>query len=269
MAVAIILFVIVIMLFGASQTSIGSAMLPEGVSDAVRRLLPRSLISDANVSGLGEFEVTVNQAGAKIPVHVRQHDGMTFAWIDNAEEAVPNYGTYLFSGWHHNICPDSPVDAGKLKSRVDGALREAMATCGFTRAGAEVSTIEISVFVADEDVVSLDTVTEAFNEPDGRQWATALQEAVQHDDVGQNLTFARGSLLLDIRRTDSDAWLRRAVAVADIVLDVSPAEKERRMRVAITGLFQKFAPKKKSDPVFPKCDPSGTDCSHLYDSEHL
>lgn len=245
MAVAIILFVIVITLLCASQTSIGGAMLPEGVSDAVRRLLPRSLISDTNVNALGEIDVLVNQAGGKVPVHVRQHDGMTFAWLDNAAAEVPDHGTYAFSGWHQNVSPDSPIDAGRLKSRVEVSLREALATCGFTPAVAEAAAIEISVFVANEDVISLDTVSEAFNQPDSRQWATALQEAVQHDDVGQNRIFARGSLLLDIRNANSDTWLRRAVAVADIFLDVSSAEKERRMRVAMTGLFHKFVPKKK------------------------
>jgi len=226
-------------------------MLQERVSDAVRRLLP-GRVSDTTASGLGEFEVMVNQAGKKIAVHVRQHDGMTFAWIENAEATVPNHGTFAFSGWHHNISPSSSIDTGKLKARVDVSLREMLATLGFTPADAEVATIQISVFAAAEDVVSLDTVSEAFNEPDGHQWATALQQAVQHDHVNQHLIFARGSLILDVRRTDSGAWLRRAVAVADLVLDVSQAEKERRTRLAITGLFRNFIPKKKKPFGIPE-----------------
>ena len=251
MTFVIILLVVVVILLLGSQTSIGVAMLPEAVSDAVRQLIPRSLISDTTLSAQGEFDVLVNQAGGNIPVHVRQRNGMTFAWMDNSPINVPSPGTYAFSGWHHDLPVGSPINADKLKARIDVALQEALAPLGFTPASAESATIQISVFAADEDVVSLDTVTDAFNEPDGHQWATALQEAVQHDKVGEFRQFARGSLLLDVTKTDSGVWLRRAVGVADIVVDVSLAEKERRTRIAIKELLHNFVRKGKKSSRMP------------------
>ena len=45
---------------------------------------------------------------------------------------------------------------------------------------------------------------------------------------------------------------RRAVGVADIVLDVSLAEKERRTHIAIRELFHNFVPKGKRSSGMPE-----------------
>ncbi len=69
-----------------------------------------------------------------------------------------------------------------------------------------------------------------------------------------------GELLLDVTRTDSGVWLRRAVGFADIVIDVSLAEEERRTRIAIKELLYNFVPKAKRSSGRPQMQGRAAEC---------
>lgn len=77
----------------SSGTSIGRAMLPQTVNDAVSKLLPWSHITDASATATGEFQLQVSGNTQLQTVNVRHAQDMTIAWtFDPAAESPPKPG---------------------------------------------------------------------------------------------------------------------------------------------------------------------------------
>ena len=240
-----IVVVLIIIVLGSAGTPIGRAMLPRSVTDAVSKLLPRALIRDATANADGETIVLVGDKSNPKNVHVRRGDGRTIAWTYDAATQFPRSGTFAFTSFRHNLKPGSTVVPENVKAHVENALTDALAPKQFLPAERDVADVLIRVFGALEDEVELRTIGEAFNQPDGYEWGTALRTALQHDNVGETATFARGSLMLELIDSQTGRLLWEAVAMADVVVDVSEAERDRRTRQAIFELFAKFPPAKR------------------------
>ena len=241
-----IVVVLVIIIFGSAGTSLGRALLPRSVTDAVSKLLPQALIRDATANVDGETIVLVGSQADPKTVHVRRRDGMTIAWTYATTTQFPHSGTFAFTSFQHNLKPGSTDTPAKVKARVQNALTDALAPKQFQPAERDVADIWISVFGALEGEVKLENIGEAFNEPDGHEWGTALRIALTHDSIDQATTFARGSLMLEVVDSRARHVLWQAVAMADIVVDVSESERDRRIREAIGEIFKKFPPRQQA-----------------------
>lgn len=239
----LVIVVLFMCLVCSSGTSLGRALLPKAVADAVAKLLPRTLIRDASANVDGDIVVTAGGTEHAKTVYVRRHSGMTFAWTCDAASEFPRRGNFAFTSLQHNLKPGSTIVPEKVKSRIQSALTEVLASKAFQPADPDDADIWIRVFAALEGEVELQTLSGVFDQRDGYAWGTALRTALQHDSVHESATFARGSLLFDVVDSKSGRVLWQAVAIADIVIDVSSDERDRRTRQAITEVFRRFPPK--------------------------
>lgn len=239
---AVVVVVFILIAIGASGTSIGRALLPRAVIDAVSKLLPRGVITDAAANALDEFEVKVNGTGESQTIHVRRYKGATIAWTYDAATKFPQAGSFAFTGLQYDPESVSVVVPEEVERRIGAALADVLPPKGFVPRDAEKADLWIKVFGALEDEATLETISQAFDEPGGHQWAGALRTALQHDRVGEVATFARGSLVLEVTDARSKKALWRAAVMADIVVDVSPKERERRTREAIAEILRRFPP---------------------------
>ena len=237
---AIAVIAIVVFAVCAAGTSAGRAFLPRTITDVVSKLLPGRIITDVAAPGLGEFQVEVQGKGQSRTVHVRRRDGMTIAWTYDVTASFPQSGTFAITALQHNLTPKSAVAPENFKARVQQALTDVLEPKRFQPAPPEIANMWITVFLAIEDEVTLETLSEAFNQPDGHEWGTALRTALQYDSVGDVATLARGSLVLNVVDSRSAKVLWHAAAMADIVVDVTQEERERRTRKAITEMLLWF-----------------------------
>lgn len=240
--VLVIAIVLLAVLF--SGKSMSRLLLPRPVDEAVAKLLPRGLISDAAAKPSGEFQVQVKVGGKPQTVFVKRLAGATFAWAYDPTEECPASGSFAFTGLRHNLRSDSAISPTEVEHCIERALNDVMAAQDFQTAEVEEATIWIDIFGALEDEFSLDTIPEVFDESDREDWAAALRTALQHDNVGDVAIFARGSLLLHVLDSKSQRVLYRAATMFHIVVDVNEDERERRTREAITQMLQHFPPPK-------------------------
>ena len=243
--VAVGVAVIVVIAVCLSGTSIGHHFLPRAVRDVVLKVLPRAMISDTALHGVGEFQIKVSDLGQYKTVNVRRLKGAVFAWTYDSSAEFPRAGKFAFSGLRHNLKTDSVTAPERIEALVQQALVEVLQPKGFKPADVDSADILITVFGALEDEATLNTISEALDEPEGHQWAAALRNALQHEDVDEVATFARGSLVLHVIHARSTKVLWRAAAMADLVVDVSEKEQKRRTKVAITKMLERFPPKPK------------------------
>lgn len=243
---AIAVVAIVVILVAASGTSFGRWFLPRAVTDVVSKLRPRAQIRDALATDMDEFEVEVTApAGQPRIVRVRRSEGITFAWTFDTDANFPSNGTFALTIFRHNLRPDSAISPDEWEARIRASLEAVLKPRGFHQGAAETADLQISVFAALEDEVTLSSVDAAFDCHGGHDWAAALSAALQHGNVGETARFARGSLVVDVVDSRSTAMLWHAAAIASIVVDVSLAERERRTLKAIAGMLNHFPPGKE------------------------
>lgn len=233
---------VVLMAVAVSGTSIGRAMLPTPVNDVVSKLLPRALIADANATGHGDFELQVHGAAHLKTVHVRCREGMTIAWAYDPALEYVRTGTFAFSSFSHNLKPDAILEPAEVHARIQRALTEVLAAKKYQRAEPQGADILISVVGAIEDEMTLGELDAEFDRPDGHEWRQALSTAMSHDADAEVTVLARGSLVLQVLEAKSMNVLWRAAAIADVTLDVSDAEKQRRTSVAVSEMLKQFPP---------------------------
>ncbi|TWU30808.1 DUF4136 domain-containing protein [Novipirellula artificiosorum] len=243
--------VLVIVVLCSTSSTISGALIPQSVRDAVSKLMPGSPIVDATANMEGETVVFVGSKANSKTVYVRRGGEMTTACTYSSASRFPRSGTFAFIGFEHNLKPGMEAMAEQAETRIRKCLTEALALKQFQLAEQEVADILITVFCALDDHVELFTLGEAFDEPDGHKWGTALRTALRHDQVDEMATFARGSLLIEVvDATTDDVW--QAVAMADIVVEVSEKERARRTHRAIFQMLDKFPP--KSAKQSPQCE---------------
>lgn len=243
MTLTIVVIGIMLLAVCASGTSLGRALLPRAVTDVVSKLLPQSFITDATATDYNNFLLDVSGNSRLKQVNVRRCNGMTIAWTVDETQIVPQSGTFALISFRHNLNSDSTLVPEKVKKRVEIALADVLSTKQFQSADADLADLWISVFGALEDEVSLETITNSFERLDDLEWQAAVRTALSHVGVENAMKFGRGSLILDIVDSQTTEVLWRTAAIADMLVDVSDAEKERRTGVPIAEMLKKFPPR--------------------------
>ena len=239
---ALIIFGIVLLAVLGSGTSIGRAMLPQPVTDAVAKLLPWSRITDASATATGEYQLQVSGNAQLRTVHVRRVHDMTTAWTFDPEAEFPQAGIFALTRFRHNLKPGSSNQSESFEARVRQALIETLAPKHFEPAESTPADICINVFGAIENEIAINELGNVFDRPDSREWPLAVKTALTHDSGEKVTTIARGSLVLEVIEPRSGHVLWHAAAIADIVVEVRDAEKYRRVHSAITEMLRKFPP---------------------------
>lgn len=238
--VMLVLFMVI-----GSATPIGRAMLPESVTDVVTKLLPRTWIADVVATDDGRFELQVQGASRLKTVHVHHREDFTIACTYDTEQQCPQAGSYSFSEFRHNLRPGAASEPmpDMVRERIDSALRETLAAKQFLPIGGDTSDVLVSVFVAIEDEVPVDSLTDSFDRNNNAEWKAAVTTAMRHDGVQNPATIANGSILLDIIDSHSMQVLWRSAAIGKIVVDVTDLERERRIWLTVSEMLKAFPPK--------------------------
>ncbi|MCA9212830.1 MAG: DUF4136 domain-containing protein [Planctomycetales bacterium] len=238
--------VLVILLVFASTTDMGRMMLPNSVHDAVSKLLPNSWITEATVVDAGRFDVQVAGATRLKTVHVRRSGNMTIAWTFDKDQPCPQKGTYSFVDSDHNLTTASnakPTPAG-IQARIETALDETLVKKDFHPVQRTEAGILITAFAAIENPVAVEALEDQLGRDDNTEWKAAVRTAMQHGGAKNPTTIANGSILLSVFEADKHRVLWRAAAIGKIAVDVSEAERERRIRSAVSDMLRQFPPAK-------------------------
>jgi len=239
------LFLFGLLVVAASRISISASLLPQPVNDVVAKLFPRTAILDATAGESGEFLVEIITSGEPRAVKVRRFEDseITVAWTFDANADIPKSGKFAFISLRHNLQQDSAVTPEDVRARIKRSLEAVLAPKQWEQSSEDSADIQISVFVALENEVTLDRTNDALDRNDLHEWGGALANALRHETVSEMPTFAHGSLVLDIVDSKTKKHLWRAAAISDIVVDVSEHEKDRRTHRAIAGMLERFPPK--------------------------
>jgi hypothetical protein len=212
---------------------------PRSVFDAVDPLLPGSEITSAD-EGVGEITVQVSGEDEPVKVHIHRVRSMTVAWVNNCDESRSNARTFALKEFRHNLKPGSLMSSELIESQISRSLSGVLVDKQYLPDKVEEADLWVSVYGAIDGEISLDLLEEVFNRPGEQEWAEAVHSALTKM-VGENATtIARGSLILDVGDARTTRVLWHATAMADILVDVSEEESDRRIKLAISEMLREF-----------------------------
>lgn len=235
---------IVVLMFAASATSIGRAMLPDAVLDAAAKLIPQGIVLDGEANAYGEFQLQVKGATKLKTVHVRRTEEYTVAWTFDPTLKCPPIGTYALVDFRHNLDADSDsaLAPERVQARIDAALADTLPAKQFSAVDAASADILVSAFAAIDDAVAVDDLMDGFQYQHNDEWKSAIRTAQKYGGANNPKTVASGSIMLYLLDASSRQLLWRAAAIGKIVVDVSDAERERRIRLAVAEMLKNFPP---------------------------
>ena len=241
--VALVALVVALSSFG--NTSMGHAMLPDWVTDVVDRVTSGSRVTGVVVRGENLMQVQVVGMPYSQSVSVFRIAEIEFAVTFDPEVRIPSKGTYALAIFRHNLLDNSPISPAAVEQRVRQSLKNTMGSKRFDEVEAADADLFFHVYFALEDSVSPTTISNSFRYKNVSLWTRAIEAVVNEQskvDDDDTLYFAKGTLLMDVIERTTKKLLWRAVATADIAVNV-PLEKSDRNQRAIAGMLRQFPPK--------------------------
>ena len=156
---------------------------------------------------------------------------LSFHIVVNDEQPVPSSGTFAFETKVFKIDYAEHVDLAALDARVVGALVAELERKGYTAESAAPDLL-VSYAVALDAPLSEADLNEAY--------ADEFPVEVPEPPADQELSYHQGALIVDVVDAGSRKLLWRGAVMAEVGMDVSEEEKDRRVRLGVQILLSHF-----------------------------
>ena len=155
----------------------------------------------------------------------------SFHILVNNMQSVPERGTYDFDMKLFKINYAEDIDLAAIDERVVTSLEAELKRKGFKRA-TENPDVLVSYAVAMDASISGSDINEAY--------AEEFPIEVPEPEPGQDLNYHKGALIVDFVESESRKLLWRGAIMADVSMEVSEREKDRRVRHSVHVLLGHF-----------------------------
>ena len=155
----------------------------------------------------------------------------SFHILVSTEQAIPEKGTFDFDTKLFKINYAEDLDLAAIDERVVTSLEAELKRKGFKRA-TENPDVWVSYAVAMDASISGSDFNEAY--------AEEFPIEVPEPEPGQDLNYHQGALIVDFVESESRKLLWRGAIMADVSMEVSEREKDRRVRHGVHVLLGHF-----------------------------
>ena len=155
----------------------------------------------------------------------------SFNIVLNNEASIPEIGTFDFDTKLFKINYSEEIDLAAIDARIIASLEAELKQKGFKRS-AKNPNLLVSYAVAMDAPVSASDFNEAYAD----EFPIAIPEA----EPNQELNYHQGTMIVDFIDSTSRKLLWRGAIMADVTMDVSDRDKDRRVRHAVHILLGHF-----------------------------
>jgi hypothetical protein len=155
----------------------------------------------------------------------------SFHILLNNEASIPENGTFDFDTKLFKINYSEEINLAAIDARVVASLEAELKRKGFKR-----NTEDPDLFVSYAVAMDAPVSGSDFNEAYADEFPIAIPEPAPN----QELNYHQGAIIVDFIDSTSRKLLWRGAIMADVTMDVSDREKDRRVRHGIHILLEHF-----------------------------
>ena len=187
--------------------------LPPNVIDALRRTQPDCRVRSIKPRPDGGFDLALVKDGEPRAMRLVRHGQWTIGSSYDPVKTLPASGTFEFLKQDFNLTRDERLDLASMDARIKNAVQAHLLDKGFALTTGEVPDVMIGYY------------------------AVIGGECISGEEGHE-----RGSWILDIVDPAGDQVLWRGSANADIIVDVSQDDKQRRVDEAVKLILSQYPP---------------------------
>ncbi|CAA6678589.1 MULTISPECIES: DUF4136 domain-containing protein [unclassified Lentimonas] len=155
----------------------------------------------------------------------------SFHILVNHEQKIPSTGTFDFDTKLFKIDYKKEFDLHVVDQRIVGALET-----GFNRKGLKYDSKKPDLFVSYAVAFDAGLTGAEFN----AAYATEFPISVPEPEPGQELNYHQGTLIVDVVDAKSRILLWRGSIMVKLDMDISEADKDRRVQHIVRVLLEHF-----------------------------
>lgn len=154
----------------------------------------------------------------------------------------PTTGTFAWAEANEVVLDDPRLDMAAVDARIHRAVEDELIQKGYTLGSPAEATFLVGYHIALQGSLNTQALSDRYGYALGWTWGTWDTRAGRMPGRGNDADFERGTLVLDIISASTKRLIWRASAQAELTLDVSDQEKQRRTREAARRMLERFPP---------------------------